>query len=151
MNKHAPDLPPTLDQQRAKYAWEKVEEAARQGCIKEYTNLAKSTASLVMNSGLMQTLAFLQSKSQPEHKLLRKDLRRWLGRTFGGTRLENSESFPKEEGCQFEKVMDALYQSPPNIYMRANSEIMALFRWLRQLADARKSIDPQNSTEGTGG
>ncbi len=149
MNKHASDLPLTLDQQRAKYAWRRVEWAASKNRIKEYTNLAKSTASLVMNSGLMQTLAFLRSKNQPEHKLLLNDLCEWLECALGGIDLKNGKSFPKKD-AQFKEVMEALYNSSPDLYMRANSEIMALFRWLRQLADARKSIDSQNSTGETG-
>lgn len=131
----------TLDQQRAKYAWEKAEEAAQHRIIEEYTNLAKSVASLIMNSGLMQTLAFLQAKKDDQHEVLKAHLCKWLGRTLGGTKVTETDTFPHEQAADFQHVMTALYNSKSDLYMRATSETMALLRWVRQLADARKSIE----------
>lgn len=45
---------PNLEQQRAAYAWNCV-----QNCSSDYVNLAKSAPALVMGNGLMQTLAFI--------------------------------------------------------------------------------------------
>lgn len=137
--------PLTLDQQRAEYAWQAAQRAAQEGLIDKYTNLAKSVASLIMNSGLMQTLAFLQSKKDEQHDILLHDLCQWLGRTLGDAGLANGSRFPTAQQASFDKVMNALYQAPSDLYMRANSETMALLRWLRQLADARKS---QAASEG---
>lgn len=134
----------TLDQQRAQYAWERVEEAANHHTIKEYTTLAKSVASLIMNSGLMQTLAFLQSKqkqNEMQYELLNKHLCKWLGRTLGGTPVAGNERFPPEQAADFLLVMIALYKSPSELYMRTTSETMALLRWIRQFADAKKSLE----------
>lgn len=130
----------TLDQQRANYAWEKAEEAAQEHIIDEYTNLAKSVASLIMNSGLMQTLAFLQAKKDLQHNALKTHLCEWLCRTLGGTKVTETDRFPLEPDADFEHVMTALYNSKSDLYMRATSETMALLRWVRQLADARKSM-----------
>jgi CRISPR-associated protein Cmr4 len=131
----------TLDQQRANYAWEKAEEAAQHGIIEEYTNLAKSVASLIMNSGLMQTLAFLQAKKDDQHEVLKTHLCKWLGRTLGGTKVTEIDEFPLEPAADFQHVMTALYNSKSDLYMRATSETMALLRWIRQLADARKTME----------
>ncbi len=131
----------TLDQQRARYAWEKAEEAALQHVISEYTNLAKSVASLIMNSGLMQTLAFLQSKKDDQHKLLLLHLTKWLGRTLGGTPVTDNDRFPPEQAADFGRVLAALYNAPSELYMHATSETIALLRWIRQFADARKSME----------
>ncbi|SEA85178.1 CRISPR type III-B/RAMP module-associated protein Cmr5 [Thiothrix caldifontis] len=70
----------TLDQERAKFAWSKAGEC--QNFIGEYTNVAKSTASLIMNSGLMQTFAFLRAKESDEHRALLAHLLKWLGIRF---------------------------------------------------------------------
>ena len=131
----------TLDQQRARYAWEKADEAARHYVINEYTNLAKSVASLIMNSGLMQTLAFLQSKKDDQHKMLLLHLTKWLGRTLGGAPVTENDRFPPEQAADFSLVLAALYNSPSELYMHATSETMALLRWIRQFADARKSME----------
>ena len=54
----------TLDQQRARDAWEKS--GAGVGKFgKEYVNLSKSLPALVMNTGLMQVMAFLHQKGEP--------------------------------------------------------------------------------------
>lgn len=57
---------PSLDQQRAAYAWQCV-----QGCNSrndDYTNLAKAAPALIMNNGLMQALAFYQDKANWDDK-----------------------------------------------------------------------------------
>lgn len=131
----------SLDQRRAQYAWEKAQEAAQHRVIDEYTNLSKSVASLIMNSGLMQTLAFLQSKKDYQHKMLLVHLTKWLGRTLGGTPVNEGERFPHEPVADFQLVLAALYNSPSDLYMRATSETMALLRWIRQFADARKTLE----------
>ena len=143
----------TLDQQRAEFAWRSAERAAQQGLIENYAILTKSTANLMMTSGLMQTLAFLQAKTKKngrdQYGLLLCDLCRWLGRILGDNELIDGSRFPTEEQATFQKVMNALYHSPSDIYMRANSELMAFFRWLRQLADARKSQELTNPVAET--
>ncbi len=132
----------TLDQQRAEYAWRAAKRADEKGRIEEYTNLVKSAASLVMGSGLMQTLAFLQAKNKngDAHSLLLNDLCCWLGSVFGNTRIANGKRFPDKQQIKFETAMNALHQSPTDVYMRASRETMELFRWLRQLSDACKSM-----------
>ena len=63
----------TLDQKRAQRAWDNVTVAAEHHVTGAYTNLAKAVPSLIMNSGLMQTLAFLQAKidkKQPEYEII---------------------------------------------------------------------------------
>jgi CRISPR-associated protein Cmr5 len=122
----------TLDQQRAQFAWNKCGEVTR--FIKEYTNAAKSTASLVMNSGLMQTLAFLKSKNTAEHKALLEHLLIWLDIRF----LTQQE---KSDPPKFERVMMELHKVDSSTYMQLTSETMALLRWIRQFADARKAME----------
>ena len=124
----------TLDQKRANFAWTKTKDAVDGQFIGAYTNAAKSTASLIMSSGLMQTLAFLKSKGSNEHKALLSNLLKWLDIRF---LTKNEDSAPPS----FEAVMTGLYQSDSSTYMQLTSETMALLRWIRQFADARKAME----------
>ncbi|MCX7672541.1 MAG: type III-B CRISPR module-associated protein Cmr5 [Thiobacillaceae bacterium] len=131
-------MPQTLDQQRAAYAWEQVSQVA-QNNLADYTSLAKGVPVLVMGSGLMQTLAFLQAKGKDHHIALLDDVCHWLGRTLGGTPVTNNERFPSERVADFATIMAALHAAPSALYLRATEECLALLRWIRQFADARKS------------
>lgn len=136
----------TLDQQRAERAWHEVGSVAARDPgrgLKDYTSLAKATPALIMGSGVMQTFAFLQSKasSSPCHDELLSHLCRWLGKTLGGTRVAGDRRFPGEQQADFARVMEALHDAPSSLYLRATSESLALLRWIRQFADARKAME----------
>ncbi len=133
-------MPQTLDQQRAQYAWEKVMQIA-QDLVKDYAREAKGAPALVMSSGLMQTLAFYNAKGKQQHASLRDHVCRWLGRTLGGTPIPNRQPFPHETNATFPNVMAALHAAPSSLYLRATDEALALLRWIRQFADARKSME----------
>ena len=62
----------TLDQQRAALAWGYATASRTlQGDLAgKYRNLAKGAPALIMNSGLMPTLAFYKGKGQAEQQLL---------------------------------------------------------------------------------
>lgn len=130
----------TLDQQRAEYAWEQVSQAVQQSIITDYTREAKGAPALIMGSGLMQTLAYLRAKGKPQHLALLGHLCRWLGRTLGGVPITNQDRFPPEPAADFASVMAALHAAPSSLYLRATEEALALLRWIRQYADARKAM-----------
>lgn len=109
----------TLEQQRAQNAW-KV--SAKYD--KEHVNIAKGLPALIMNSGLMQTLAFCHEKGK-KHDVIAADLRTWLSGRF--------DKLPKD----FEAFMQALMQKSPHDYQRINAEAFAWLKWLRQMAAAR--------------
>lgn len=116
-----------LDQKRAAYAWDVV-----QKCSKDYENLAKSAPALIMNNGLMQTLAFFQAKGKNHHMELNRHICQWLGR-----KLRDLGAFPRDESqVGFESVMTALHQAEPMVYRQATEEVLALLRWIRQFAPA---------------
>lgn len=109
----------SLEQQRAKFAWERV-----QGCSKDYTNLAKAAPALIMNNGLMQALAFYQSKGKAHHLALNRHLCEWL-RQRGIV-----------QQAEFASVMTALHGADAAIFRRATEETLALLKWIRQFAAA---------------
>lgn len=116
----------TLEQQRAQDAWKK---SANYG--KEHVNFAKGLPALIMNSGLMQVLAFCHEKKNKESgrhcEDVAVDLRQWLTVRFPKT-LANAE---------FESFMQALMNANPADYQAITAEAFAWLKWLRQMAAAR--------------
>ena len=113
--------PQTLEQQRAQDAWDK---SARYR--QEHVNIAKGLPALIMNSGLMQVLAFCHEKGGANEEVAR-DLRIWLNRKFNG--VDNDPGFAV--------LMQSLMIAAPGDYQAITAEAFAWLRWLRQMAPAR--------------
>jgi len=102
--------------------------SARYG--KDHVNIAKSLPALIMNSGLMQVLAFCHEKGAA-NDVVAKDLRVWLARRF-----------PAVLGSgDFEAIMQALMNASPGDYQAITTEAFAWLRWMRQVAPARVKGD----------
>ncbi len=120
----------SLDQKRARFAWEKVH-----GQSVEYAKLAKGAPALIMQSGLMPVLAFLKDKNKKHHQALLAHLCEWL---------HNNEQFKgRINNAEFNTVMAALMGNAQGnaaeharFYQQATAEVMALLRWIRQFAAA---------------
>jgi CRISPR-associated protein Cmr5 len=116
----------TMEQQRAADAWSRSE-----GCTDEYMKLAKGLPALIMNSGLMQTMAFLHEKgdkaSQRHCRDLATHLRDWLHRRFPAVRGD------------FGGFMEDLMKTDPRTYQAITTESFAWLRWLRQMSAARQA------------
>jgi CRISPR-associated protein Cmr5 len=117
-------MPLTLDQQRAADAWR----CAQKSQTKEYANLAKGLPALIMNSGLLQVMAFLQEKGSKETQqhcsVVAGDIRGWLHSRY------------PELPVQFNGFMEALIKAEPGKFQEITAEALAWLRWLRQLAAA---------------
>jgi len=113
-----------LDQQRAAFAWQRVEKAqnAMGDKYSDYKNLAKGAPAMIMNNGLMQTLAFYHSKNKDHHQLLSGDLIAWMSQQF---------AMPED----YSALMNGLFVADSSKYRSATEESMDLLRWLRQFAD----------------
>lgn len=119
----------TLDQKRASLAWGYATAAMKTGFAKKYKNLAKGAPALIMNSGLMPTLAFYNGKNpekDPEHRALLADLLSGLS-----NRLKPS---PQPNG--FQAFMVFLQKSESRDYLRYTDEALELLKWIRQFVDA---------------
>jgi len=112
----------TVEQQRAQDAWD---QSARY--TKDHVNVAKSLPALIMNSGLMQVLAFCHEKGGA-NEVVASQLRTWLVRRFSG-----------DPG--FEGFMQDLMKASPADYQAITAEAFAWLRWLRQMAPARVKGD----------
>ncbi|MCX7840110.1 MAG: type III-B CRISPR module-associated protein Cmr5, partial [Anaerolineae bacterium] len=63
-----PSQQQTIEQERAKSAWEKVAPIVKEKWASEYRALARSTAADILTNGLGQTLAFLRAKAKDKHE-----------------------------------------------------------------------------------
>jgi CRISPR-associated protein Cmr5 len=117
-SKTTPRAVQTLEQQRAQDAWEKCA-----NYTKEHVNIAKGLPALIMNSGLMQVLAFCHEKGKANEEVA-THLRAWLGKRY-------------HRDAQFVPLMQALMESTPAEYQELTAEAFAWLRWMRQMAAAR--------------
>lgn len=113
--------PETLEQRRAQNAWDVCADYTE-----KHVNFAKGLPALIMNSGLMQVLAFCHEKGGDCERVA-ADLRQWLA----------SQKIGSATQSEFEPFMQALMQSSPHDYQRINAEAFAWLKWLRQMAAAR--------------
>jgi CRISPR-associated protein Cmr5 len=114
----------TLEQQRAADAWN-----CAQGKGSEYVNLAKGLPALIINSGVLQVLAFLNEKGKKESQkhcaVLGEQLRNWLSKRFG-----------TDLPADFPGFMNALMNSDSRKFQAITIESLAWLRWVRQIAPA---------------
>lgn len=113
----------TLEQRRARDAWQ----AASRLDKDKHRNFVKGVPALIMNSGLMQVLAFCHEKGG-EQEAVAAELRRWLNQRFNGV--------DRDPG--FETFMQALMASDPRQYQMRVTESFAWLKWLRLMVSARK-------------
>lgn len=120
-----PTAPLTLEQQRAHDAWNQCA-----SYTKEHVNIAKGLPALIMNSGLMQVLAFCHEKGKA-NELVATHLRIWLNLRFNGV--------ARDPG--FELFMQSLLKANPADYQAITTEAFAWLRWMRQMSSARVKQD----------
>lgn len=113
----------TLEQKRAHDAWTKARDGIHAHGT-DYVNTAKGLPALIMNSGLMQVMAFLHQKGG-RHETLAQHLRDWLH--------AHCHTPP-----DFEGFMQHLMQADPRRYQTITTEALAWMKWLRQMASALK-------------
>jgi len=131
----------SLDQMRSRFAWKCVQEQSQ-----DYGNLAKSAPALIMTSGLMPLLAYLNDKRKHHHLALSNHLCAWL-----------LERFPRVRGTRtgtdtdFDMVMKALMgertgdaAADARFYREATEETMNLLRWIRQFAAVVNGKETRN-------
>jgi CRISPR-associated protein Cmr5 len=112
---------------RAESAWRCVSN----GVPKDYVNVAKALPALIMNSGLLQVLAFLHAKEEV-HRQVARSLRTWLW-----SRVKGGGSNSADPG--FEPFMDHLIKATPAEFQAVTAEAFAWLKWLRQFAAANET------------
>jgi CRISPR-associated protein Cmr5 len=111
----------TLEQLRAQDAWDQCQRYSN-----EHVNIAKGLPALIMNSGLMQVLAFCHEKGKANEEVA-THLRIWLNHRFNGAKRDPG----------FDVFMQGLMKASPSDYQAITTEAFAWLRWMRQMASAR--------------
>jgi CRISPR type III-B/RAMP module-associated protein Cmr5 len=142
----------SIAQARAKFAWECASEynpldtdteeqkKRKKKAKDEYSAAVDKVPTYIKTNGLLNTLAFLYSKSKKgnrEEKLL-EQICNWLT----GQNLQNGvAAFPMIESSNLttgnnlqEKVLNYLMISNAKDLIRCSTEVLALFNWLRRFA-----------------
>ncbi len=125
----------TLDQKRAALAWGFAMNSRNlNGELPDkYRILAKGAPALIMNSGLMPTLAFYSGKSKARVEVAESALLADL--MTGLIQRLTPQPAPRD----FMSFMSMLQKFESHEYLRYTDEALELLKWLRQFVDAVKS------------
>lgn len=126
----------TLDQQRAAFAWEKINEV--KSGLKDYLPLARNLPAMVQTNGLGQTLVFLMSQEGIKYKLY-LHLQEWLC-------VRAPHPIYAPESGQEVRLMRSLTNGSSLTLRHATLEVKALSVWLKRLAEALESAPPSSKS-----
>lgn len=129
----------TLDQKRAEFVWNKLVGIKQRDPVTfdAYTKLCKGAGTLIMQNGLLPTLAFYGEKSGgaaslakgKEHQFLLEHLLFWL----------------KEQSLitdtTFKEAINNLITKTSPEYRTITEECLSLIRWIRHFASALNKVE----------
>lgn len=133
----------SLDQQRAKFAWQCVhsakntldsnpKERKERKEYKEYVSIAKKLPATISQCGLGQALAFEASKDgKRAHRLILQHMQTWILHRMDGEPTTAEEYVPYKILTQLSENYDS------RKYLRATSESQSFLVWLRMLAESQ--------------
>lgn len=118
---------PTLDQRRAKHAWERVERL-RVGSDEadDYAREAKKLPVRIVTAGLGQALSFIHAKRErkPGLKDLHGDLTEWAQQRLAAAKNHST-------------LLEAVIHTDTQFLRRATDEILAYLGWLNRFTEAK--------------
>ncbi len=131
------NLSATLDQQRAKHAWEAIQRVCawkESTKRKDYAGQAKKLPIRLMTSGLGQALAFILAKADKKEKpdpcrQLHKDLSDW------------TLTHRKLPGKHPDSLLKSVCYGDAVFLRRATDEVLAYLEWLNRFAEAEGLTD----------
>lgn len=112
----------TIEQERAKYAWQCISKVKNENFAGDYRSIALKMPSLILTNGLGQTLAFLKSKGEKEHEALLEHINNWIKRHLVIEREDILEWIIETASSQQ--------------YRLATMEVLSLLHWLKRFAEA---------------
>jgi CRISPR-associated protein Cmr5 len=125
---------PTLDQRRAKHAWQAVTTAKQQNeaAFKDFCMHAKRLPMRIMASGLGQALAFLKAKDYAPQLL--QELGDWVL----DKRANPASTKPKPTD---EALLRQIVEKDSDFLRRATDETIAYLQWLNRFAEAEGPVE----------
>jgi len=119
---------PTLDQRRAKHAWEAVQAAKKCDDPKKFGGQAKKLPTRIMASGLGHALAFLHAKKYAPGLL--KAIGDWV--LDKRANPHSGEPAPGEDAL----IRAIVVEGTSDFLRRATDEVLAYLVWLNRFAEA---------------
>ncbi len=113
----------SLEQERAKFTYEKVKSVMGAEFEEDYARYVKSAPALILANGLGNTLAFYKSKKKKAYDTLYDHLNEWL----------------KERGFYDDNtdVLEWIMSSADSLQVfRATQEVLSLLNWMTKFAKA---------------
>lgn len=111
----------TIEQKRAQFAYLKIKEIKESG-NKDYKPLVRGFASMILQNGLGQALAFLKAKKKEHHLALYDHINLWLKK-----HLKGQNSFD---------ILEEIREKSSLNYRLYTKETLAFLVWLRKFAEA---------------
>lgn len=113
----------TLQQKRAKHAWDAVTNLRlSEELLEKYCSLVRSLPAMIQTNGLAPTLAFLNAKGKEHHKTAYAQLQSWMQLQMG---------FQGE-------LIKYLLMSDSLTYRQATTEAQAYLNWLKRFTEAQE-------------
>lgn len=112
----------TLEQERAKFAYDKIMLVKNEDFEEDYARYVKSAPALILTNGLGNTLAFYKSKKSKAYYELYKHIEEWLKKR--GYCNENQD------------VLEWIANTDSLLVFQATQEVLALLNWMTKFAKA---------------
>lgn len=131
MNTPVNKQPASLDQRRAKHAWEAVQEikaTCRSTDADEYAREAKKLPTRIIAAGLGQSLAFILAKAKDKKRnltTLHAHLTDWV-----------IKQRPMASAAKSDSLMESLVYGDTEFLRRATDETLIYLQWLNRFAEA---------------
>jgi CRISPR-associated protein Cmr5 len=116
----------TLEQGRAKHAFDAAKEAAKQKDKEEYESYTKKVPMFIKTNGLGATVAFMQSKGKA-CKMILNNLESWFE-----TDIKFSSIYKAIEG---NGLVEKTINCNTSEYRALTTEALAYLNWLKRFAD----------------
>lgn len=126
----------TLDQRRAKHAWEAVQHVKEKPEGKKFGNHARKLPTRIMASGLGQAMAFLYAKKYSP--LLLQSVSHW---TLNKTTFVANKLGPEHE------LIKAVISGGSDQLRMHTAEALAYLQWLVRFAEAEGLMDPDGGND----
>jgi len=117
----------TVEQQRSGFAHRCVDEVMDLAKPANYKSLVKKFPLMVLRNGLLQAVAFIESKGKEHHKKLLTHLETYL-REHSPLQLDIDENI---------SLSDFLSNLDANLYRAITTDILAFAKWLSRYAEAK--------------
>lgn len=117
----------TLEQGRAKFAYECAEKGAKIDKKKEYKSYCKKIPMMIKTNGLGATFAFMLSKGGT-YNLLYEQTHEWL-------KQDDKLVIFSLEKYKGKELVDIIIDQNSAKYRYLTVEVLALFNWLRRFAE----------------